>query len=71
MTSEVNVMEIPVPIVAPFGVEVTADAVKEVWDVFVKPGQDAGELQSVEDRILMAILRAVYAGFTFDYKEGK
>ena len=49
------------PLVAPFGIPVTRSGVQDVWDTFVKPMQadDAGP-QSVEDRILMAILRAVY-----------
>lgn len=53
---------IPVPIVAPMGQEVDAAGVQMVWDTFVKPGQDRGDLQSIEDRYLMAILRAVNAG---------
>lgn len=36
--------------------------VQEVWDVFVKPDQDAGNVQSGEMRVLMAILRATYEG---------
>jgi hypothetical protein len=35
--------------------------VQEVWDVFVKPAQDADELQSGEMRVLMGILRWTYA----------
>ena len=46
--------------VAPLGVELTRDAVRGAWDTFVKPGQDRGDLQSVEDRILMACLRSLY-----------
>lgn len=53
---------IPTPVVAPLGIPITASAVQEVWDTFVKPDQDAGNLQSAEMRCLMAILRAVYAG---------
>lgn len=53
---------IPVPTVAPFGFEVEAPMVKEVWDAFVKPDQDTGNPQSGEMRILMGILRAVYEG---------
>lgn len=56
-------LTIPVPLVAPLGIPVTAGAVQEVWDAFVRPAQERGE-QSAEDRILMAILRAVYQGMT-------
>lgn len=55
-------VQIPVPLVRPLGISVTTDAVQEVWDTFIKPVQDRGDVQSVEDRILMAILRAVYEG---------
>lgn len=55
---------VPLPIVRPLGTPITSGAVQEVWDVFVKPAQDRGDIQSVEDRILMAILRAVYIGMT-------
>lgn len=54
---------IPVPEMAPFGVEIGASGVQDVWDAFVKPTQEAGEVQSVEMRTLMAILRSVKAGF--------
>ena len=52
----------PVPQVAPMGVEVTPGMVQEVWDTFVKPDQDAGNIQSGEMRTLMAILRSTYEG---------
>ena len=55
-------IRIPVPAVAPLGIPVDRDSLREVWDCYVKPGQDAGDLQSVEERILMAVLRAVYVG---------
>lgn len=55
---------IPVPLVAPLGQEVDAAGVQMVWDTFVKPGQDRGDLQSIEDRYLMAILRAAFAGLS-------
>lgn len=48
------------PLVAPFGVAVSQEAVKDVWDAFVKPEQEKGEPQSVEMRVLMGILRSVY-----------
>lgn len=57
-----NTFTAPVPTVAPMGVEVTPEMVREVWDTFVKPDQDAGNLQSSEMRTLMAILRAMYEG---------
>jgi hypothetical protein len=56
---------IPVPELAPFGLPITnPNAVQDVWDTFVKPGQDAQVPQSVEMRALMAILRAVHQGLT-------
>lgn len=53
---------IPLPLVRPFGTQITAGAVQDVWDAYVKPDQDSGNPPSVEMRCLMAILRAVYAG---------
>jgi hypothetical protein len=56
-------MMIPVPVVAPLGWTVdNKQMVQEVWDVFVKPAQERGDLPSIEMRVLMAILRAVYEG---------
>jgi hypothetical protein len=57
-------MTIPVPMVAPLGIPIDAEACQMVWDTFVKPDQDSGQPQSIEMRQLMAILRAVYEGFT-------
>ena len=53
---------IPAPLIAPLGIECTAPMVQDVWDVFVKPEQDAGGPQSGEMRVLMAILRSVHEG---------
>lgn len=54
---------IPIPSMAPFGDPLDEpEFVQEVWDTFVKPDQDSGGPQSVEMRMLMAILRAVYRG---------
>jgi hypothetical protein len=53
---------IPVPQVVPTGIEVDAAAVKMVWDEFVKRQQVTGNPQSIEERYLMAILRAVNVG---------
>lgn len=53
---------IPVPTVAPMGWEANSASVQEVWDTFVKPDQDAGNVQSGEMRVLMAVLRSVYEG---------
>lgn len=48
--------------VAPLGFDVTPGMVQEVWDTFVKPGQsEDAPPQSAEMRVLMAILRGVYA----------
>ena len=56
---------IPQPVVSPFGVEVTRRGVKDVWDAFVVPEQsDNAAPQSVEMRMLMGILRSVYAGMS-------
>lgn len=60
MTSE-ETHQLKTPLVAPFGTPVDRDAVQEVWDTFIVPTQsDDAPPQSVEERILMAILRAVY-----------
>ena len=48
--------------VLPIMVPLTREAVQMAWDVFVKPMQsDDARPQSIEDRILMACLRTVYA----------
>lgn len=60
--SDLPPLTIPHPLVWPFGLPITAGGVQDVWDCFVKPDQDAGNPQSVEMRLLMAILRAVAAG---------
>jgi len=57
---------IPIPTVMPFGSELLPEHAQEVWDTFVKPDQDAGNLQSVEMRMLMAILRAFAQGVVVD-----
>ena len=62
MTDDRKMLTIPHPTVRPLGQEVSRDEVRAVWDTWVKPAQDSGEIQSIEDRILMAILRAVYEG---------
>lgn len=59
-----NTFECPIPIVAPLGQEVDSKAVREVWDTYIRPGQERGDVQSIEERLLMSILRAVYAGLT-------
>ena len=53
---------IPVALVAPFMEEVDSAGVQMVWDTFVKPAQDRGDPQSIEDRYLIAILHAMFAG---------
>lgn len=56
-------MTIPVPAVAPLGIPVDTRAmIQEVWDAIIVPRQNAGFTQSVEERTLMGILRAVYEG---------
>lgn len=56
---------IPQPKMAPFGTPLASTAaVQEIWDAFVVPSQaDDAPPQSVEMRALMAVLRAVHAGF--------
>lgn len=61
----VKMMVIPVPTMFPFGTEIDLDGVKDVWDTFVEPLRDGPP--SIELRSLMAILRAVGAGFVEDY----
>lgn len=57
---------IPVPLVAPFGIEITdPQVIENIWDTFVKPGQsDDAPPQSAEMRALMAVLRSVHQGLT-------
>lgn len=57
-------LTIPRPTVAPFGGEVSAEDVRDVWETFVKPDQEAGKPQSGEMRVLMGILRAVHQGLS-------
>ena len=59
---ESKTITIPMPIVAPLYIEADRpEFVHDVFDAFVKPGQDARELQSGEMRLLMAYLRAIHA----------
>ena len=53
---------IPVPVVVPTGIEVDAAGVQMVWDEFVNRQQATGNPQPIEERYLMAILRAVNVG---------
>lgn len=53
---------IPWPTVRPFGQPVTAESMDMVWNEFVVKPQADEHIQSIEERYLMAILRAVYAG---------
>ena len=60
---ENNTVTIPLPVVMPFGSRLDRpEFVQEVWDAFVKPDQEEKIPQSVEMRLLMAILRALYQG---------
>ena len=69
---ENGTITIPIPKMAPFGIEIDEPKyVQEVWDAFIKPGQDAGMPQSIEERALMGILRAVYAGMADDGSAGE
>lgn len=61
----VNTFTCPVPVMRPMGVPLNADAVQDVWNTYVVPGQaDDAPPQSVEMRALMAILRAVHKGLS-------
>lgn len=58
-----HLIAIPVPRMAPFGDRVIdPSAIQEIWDAFVKPDQERQVPQSIEMRLLMAVLRAVYEG---------
>jgi hypothetical protein len=58
-------LTIPVPVVRPLDSLLDRpEYVQEVWDAFVKPDQDSGLPPSIEMRLLMAILRAVYQGLS-------
>lgn len=61
MSSESTTLTIPMPSVAPTGWEIdTADMVHGVWDMVM--AERAGRIQSIEDRMLMSILRATHEG---------
>jgi len=48
---------------APLGVTITADGLKDAWDAIVPAfGQNGTITQSVEERVVMGVLRAVYDG---------
>ena len=66
---QTEIVTIPHPHTAPFGVYITAAGLKEVWDAFVIPHQEADLPQSVEMRTLMGVLRAVHHGL--EQKESK
>lgn len=54
---------IPGIYVAPLGIQITnPEAIHDIWDVYIKPSQERGDLQSIEERMLMAVLRSVHAG---------
>ena len=59
-----DTLSIPTPRIAPFGIPIeSASGIHDVWDVFVKPCQsDDAPPHSIEERALMAILRAVHEG---------
>ena len=60
---KVNEITIPTPAISPFGLEVSSEGVKDVWDTFVVPAQsDDAPPQSIEMRTLMASLRSVHEG---------
>lgn len=54
-------LTIPWPTVRPLGVPLTAKGLREAWEAIV-PGFGSGFTQSIEERCIMAALRAVYVG---------
>lgn len=61
MTKTVEVV-MPIPKAAPLFIEVRPEHAQDIWDAFVKPEQEQGLPQSVEMRMLMALLRAFHQG---------
>lgn len=57
---EAESLVIPWPRIRPLDVPVSVEALKEAWDTIIFPLADGP--QSVEVRVLMATLRAVYDG---------
>ena len=57
---ETKSLVIPWPHTRPLDVPVSAEALKEAWDTLVVPLADGP--QSIEVRVLMATVRAVYDG---------
>lgn len=61
-------MEIPLAQVAPTGWEIDSpEMVQTVWDMVI--AEQNNRVQSIEDRMLMAILRSYYAGLTGEWKK--
>lgn len=61
MTEE-RTLIIPLPSVAPTGFEIDrAEPMHDIWGLVM--GEQNGRVQSIEDRMLMATLRAVHEGF--------
>jgi hypothetical protein len=56
---EAETLTIAWPAVAPLDIPLSASDVKDVWDTFIVKNRGP---QSIEERSLMAILRAVYDG---------
>lgn len=54
-------LTIPWPAIRPLGIPVSAGGVKEAWDAIIAPLAGEGP-QSVELRVLMAVVRSVYDG---------
>lgn len=58
--SAADTYTIHTPKIWPLGIPVNKATLQSVWDVFVKPEQDSGRVQSIEMRALMACLRELY-----------
>lgn len=58
-----------VPLVRPLGVELRPESAQEIWDAYILRGQEAEMLQSVEERMLMALLRAFAAAEIVEERE--
>lgn len=59
---EAPTLTIPWPTVRPTGITVTAGGLKDAWDAIVPAFGGNGGPQSMEERIVMGVLRAVYDG---------
>lgn len=58
------------PLIMPLGIELHPEGAKEIWDAYIAPGQnDPDHVQSIEERMLMGLLRAFHQGEIVGDKE--